>query len=201
MRLLSSYIVSFSNQTSCRYLFSFFGARAISDDIYKVFEALHLFYLGVHWGVRAARQAMVAIANEHIMPNDSYANAQRAQAESSDHSVAVENSHYAIKYNDVRRLSNFALWEARWVAHEWQKVLGMFGPPLRPLRERALFKEEDLIARVNRVVEETLKDCLPNAIANAFRQSAIRQAPDDRSSSKFSSSIYQRIYLTLNPTP
>lgn len=152
--------------------------------MYKVFEYLHMVYLGVLWGVRAARQAMIAMANEHIMANESFTNVQRAQAESSDHSVSVEREHYALKLNDVRRLSNFALWGARWVTHEWQKVLGMHGPPLRPLRERAIFKEEELIARVNRVVEETLKACLPVAIAKALEQPAIKPLPNDGSSSQ-----------------
>lgn len=146
-------------------------------------------YLGVHWGVRAARHAMIANANAHIAPNTAFADAQRAQAASSDHSVDVENSHYAIKFNDVRRLSNYDLSEARWLSNEWQKVLGMCGPPLRPLQERAVFQEEDLVTRINRVVEATLKECLPRAIANALQQAAINPAPDSQMSGKFSFSL------------
>lgn len=170
--------------------------RETADDLYKVFESLHFLYLAVHWGVRAARQALIAMAKEHIMPNDTFTIVQRAQADSSDHSVAIENSHYGIKFNDVRRLSNYDLYESRWLTTEWQKTLGMFGPALRPLRERGVFKKEELHVEMKRVVVESLNTILPEAINNAVKL-AMKQVQHDNSS-KYSFALRLHIYLTLN---
>lgn len=127
-------------------------------------------YLGTHWGIRDMRHAFIAISREHLQADAAFADVQKALADSSDHSIAVEEAHYAIKYGDVTRLTNFAMSQARWVSQQWQKVLGMSGPPLRPLRERAVFNEEDLASRINRVLEATVSARLPALLEDALQK-------------------------------
>lgn len=115
------------------------------------------------------RHAMIAIAKAFIMANRAFADAESALAENSDHSVETENAHYAIKFGDVTRLTNFTVCQSRWVARQWQAVLGMAGPPLRPLKERALFVDEDLSTRVMKLVEDKLTASLPSIIASAIK--------------------------------
>lgn len=112
---------------------------------------------------------MIAIAREFIMACEAFTAVQRALAKSSDHSAAVEEAHYAIKYGDVRRLSSFTMWEARWIIQQWWGVLGLRGVPPRPIRDRQVFEEEDLSAKVSRVVESTVKAALAPAINGTLK--------------------------------
>lgn len=108
----------FADRECPRFLFAEAGARVDPTASYKWYINMNKTYLDVDWGVRASRHAMIAIAKEHIMPNETFTAVQRALADSSDHSVAVENAHYAIKFNDVRRLSNLEIWQARWLVQQ-----------------------------------------------------------------------------------
>lgn len=111
---------------------------------------------------------MIAIAREHLMPNESFTAVQRALADSSDHSIQTEEGHYAIKHGDAPRLSNIVIWRSRWVVQEWWKVLAMSGEPLRPLRERQVFQEEDLTIRITRTVNAVLESALPIALSTSL---------------------------------
>lgn len=108
---------------------------------------------------------MIAVAREHLLPNESFTAVQRALADSSDHSVQTEEGHYAIKHGDAPRLSNLVIWRSRWVIHEWWKVLALNGEPLRPLRERQVFQEDDITTRVTRTVDTAIASSLPGALS------------------------------------
>lgn len=109
---------------------------------------------------------MIAIAREHIQPNEAFTAVQRALADSSDHSVAIEDHHYAIKFGDIPRLSNLVISRTRWLLTEWWGVLAFSGEPLRPLVERQMFDEIDLSSRINRVVETTLTSSIEKNMAS-----------------------------------
>ncbi|KAF7965750.1 hypothetical protein HWV62_42010 [Athelia sp. TMB] len=155
-------------QTHRTYLFSEHGKRLATEQYYKVFEAFNKRFLDVGWGVRDLRHAMIAIAKEHIAPNDTFTLVQGLLSDSSDHSVAIENANYAIPYGDVTRLTNLAMWEANWLWKQWMATLGMSGKPLLPLKERAAVNEEQLGERVQRVVEATVKSSLPTILASVL---------------------------------
>lgn len=115
------------------------------------------------------RHAMIAIAKAFIMASRAFADAESALAENSDHSVETEKAHYALKFGDVTRLTNFTVCQGRWVARQWQAVLGMSGPPPRPLKERAMFEDDDLSTRVMKLVEAKLAAELPSIMENAIK--------------------------------
>lgn len=140
----------------------------MADKYYDIYQALNREYLGVDWGVRATRHAMIAMAREHLMPNESFTAVQRALADSSDHSVQTEEGHYAIKHGDAPRMSNLTIWRSRWVIQEWWKVLALAGEPLRPLRERQIFQEEDLTVRITRTVDAAVQSSLPAALSTSL---------------------------------
>lgn len=160
----------------------------VADRYYDVYQALNRLYLGVDWGVRATRHAMIAIAREHLMPNESFTAVQRALADSSDHSVETEQGHYAIKHGDAPRISNLIIWRSRWVIQEWWKVLALTGEPLRPLCERQVFQEDDLTTRVTRTVDSAVEAALPGALTASL----------DRAMPQFLNSITQ-LLSTLAP--
>lgn len=158
-----------SDLTIIRYLFSEFGERLHVEQVYKLYPRLNEIYLGTHWGVQAMRHAMIAIAKAFIMASRAFSDAERAMAENSDHSLETELHHYSLKFGDVARLTNFTVAQGRWVARQWQSVLGMSGPPPRPLKDRALFEDEDLSTRVMKLVEAKLAAELPTIMANAIK--------------------------------
>ncbi|KAF7978995.1 hypothetical protein HWV62_44265 [Athelia sp. TMB] len=148
-----------------KYLFAERGERLKAEGYYDIYLALNREYLGVDWGVQPTRHAMIAISREHLMPDDSFNAIQHALADSSDHSVNTEQQHYAIKHGDTPRLSNLVVWRARWVIHQWWKVLALDGEPLCPLRQREVFQEENINTHVSRTVAAAIQSSLPNALA------------------------------------
>lgn len=115
------------------------------------------------------RHAMIAMARAFIMATRAFADAERALAQNSDHSVDTENSHYAIKFGDVTRLTNFKVCECRWVSRKWQGVLGLCGPLVRPLIETALLEDEDFSTRVLKLVDVKLSSELSSIVTGAIK--------------------------------
>lgn len=135
------------------------GKRLKSANYYPRYEALNMHFLGVSWGIHDTRHAMIGIAREFIHPNETFTAVQRAMAASSDHSVAIESSHYAIQYKDIPRLTASFIWEARYVIKEWWAAIGASGIESDysvPLRSRAALNVEDISCQIIRRVEEKL---------------------------------------------
>lgn len=103
---------------------------------------------------------------------------QRALAQSSDHSAAVEEAHYAIKFGDIRRLSNFTMCEARWIIQQWWGILGLRGVPPKPIRERQVFDSEDLNTKVSHVVQDVLAPAVSETLKDVIRETILSMAPE-----------------------
>lgn len=104
------------------------------------------------------------------MACEGFAAIQQALARSSDHSASVEEAHYAIKFGDIRRLSNFTVWEARWIIQQWWAILGLGGEPPKPIRERQVLNEEDLNTKVHRVVETSVQAAMGPIVTETLKE-------------------------------
>lgn len=99
------------------YLFSEEGARVPVTSVYTWYLNLIKRYMGVSWGVGDTRHGMIAVAQQYLAPGKVFADLQQITAGSSDHSVAIEEHHYAIRFDDIPRLSNLVICRTRYEVH------------------------------------------------------------------------------------
>lgn len=146
-----------------RYFYSEMGIRLKPANEYTRYEAFMQYFFGVNWGINHTRHFLIGMSREFIEANETFMAIQRVMAASSDHSVDVEKSHYAIQYKDVPRLTSSYVWEARYVIREWWKAIGALGTETEysvPLRSRVKVDVEDISTQIVRCVEEKLAGSL-----------------------------------------
>lgn len=126
-------------------------------------------------GLRDFRQLMITIGHEFISPNETFVNADGILAESADHSVGIDQGHYAVVHGAIPRLSIGTMCSQRWLGHQWDRFLG-FGPlpPQAPVRLRSTAADGDTLRSTSDQVAATVKTLLTSFFTNEVKEMLVQ---------------------------